>query len=105
MEWTQMLTPALGPVGLLGVVVILILTGRLIPKTGVDERLADKDKQITTWQKAYEGALAVQEVQRAHITELLDATRTTTHVIQALPRAASLNERSSRASGLAEEDA
>lgn len=104
MDWTQMLTPTLGATGLLAGVVILILTGRLLPKSSVDERVSDKDEQIASWKKAYESALAVQDVQRAHITELLDATRTTTNVIQALPRAARLNERSSHA-GLAEEEA
>lgn len=97
MDWTAILTPSLGAAGLLSAVVVLILTGKLLPKASVDERLADKDRQIETWHSAYTKALEVQDLQRSHITELLEATRTTTHVIQALPRAAGQNERNARA--------
>lgn len=97
MDWTTMLTPSLGATGLLAAFVIAILTGRLLPKSSVEERLADKDKQIDTWRTAYERALEVQDEQRTHISALLDANRTTTHVIQALPQAVGLNERSARA--------
>lgn len=103
MDWTQVLTPTLGSTGLLAAAVIMILTGRLLPKATVDARLADKDAQIDTWKTAYERAMTGQEVQRSQITELLEATRTTTHVIQALPRAARLDEGGGRAA-LVQED-
>src|SRR5574337_408542 len=96
MNWTTMLTPSLGAAGLLAAAVIMILTGRLLPKSTVDARLADKDAQIDTWRTAYERAMAGQELQREHITQLLDATKTTTHVIQALPQAVHLNEGGAR---------
>lgn len=104
MDWTTIITPSLGATGLLAVVVIMILTGRLLPRTPVDERLADKDRQIETWKAAYDRALEVQDVQREHISELLEATRTTTRVVQALPAAASRNERRDHAE-LAEDEA
>lgn len=87
MDWTAVLTPSLGATGLLAAVVIMVLTGRLLPRSGVEERLADKDRQIETWRTAYERALEVQDEQRVHIRALLDATQTTTQVIRALPRA------------------
>lgn len=92
-----MLTPSLGATGLLAVVVVMVLTGRLVPKSTLEDLRADKDKQIDTWRTAYERALQVQDEQRQHVTTLLDANRTTTHVIQALPQAVGLNERSARA--------
>lgn len=97
MDWTHYLTPTLGASGLLAAVVFMILTGRLLPRAAVEERMSDKDKQIDTWQSAYQRALEVQDVQRRQIQELLEANRTTTHVIQALPSAAGLNERNPRA--------
>ncbi len=97
MDWTSMLTPSLGATGLLAVVVVLILTGRLVPKTALEDLRTDKDKQIETWRGAYEKALEVQDAQREHIAALLDATRTTTRVIQALPRATGINERNAHA--------
>jgi hypothetical protein len=97
MDWMNYLTPSLGATGLLAAVVIMILTGRLLPRASVADRLAEKDKQIETWRAAYERAQEVQDTQREHITALLEATRTTTQVIRALPAAAGLNERNARA--------
>lgn len=96
MDWTAYLTPSLGATGLLAAVVIMILTGRLLPRASVSDRLAEKDKQIETWRAAYERSQEVQDKQREHISALLDATRTTTQVIRALPAAAGLNERNAR---------
>lgn len=96
MDWTAMLTPSLGATGLLAAVVILVLTGRLVPRSTLDDLRVDKDKQIDTWKAAYETSLAVQEVQREQLSALLDANRTATRVIQALPEAVSLNERGPR---------
>lgn len=94
MDWTAVLTPSLGATGLLAAVVIMILTGRLVPVRTLEDLRRDKDDQIKTWKTAYERAMAGQDLQREHITALLEANRTTTHVIQALP---TLNERSGRA--------
>lgn len=96
MDWTTVLTPSLGATGLLAVVVLLVLTGRLVPKSTLDELRTDKDKQIEVWRTAYETSLSTQDVQREHISALLEASRTTTHVIQSLPVAPHLNEGSAR---------
>lgn len=96
MEWTTMLTPSLGATGLLAVVVVLVLTGRLVPRSTLDDLRTDKDKQIELWRTAYETSMSAQDVQREHISALLEATRTTTHVIQSLP-VGSRNERGSHA--------
>lgn len=97
MDWTAVLTPSLGATGLLAGFVIAILTGRLLPKAGVDERLADKDHQIATWRSAYERALEVQDEHRAQVTALVEANQTTTHMIKSLSRVAGLNEGKGRA--------
>lgn len=102
MDWTAVLTPSLGATGLLAVVVILVLTGRLVPKSTVDELRTDKDKQIEIWKTAYETSMSAQEIQRGHITALLEANRTTTHVIQAIPQAVHLNNEGGGHAALAE---
>lgn len=96
MEYTAFLTPSIGAAGLLTLVILMILRGSLVTRKILDDMRADKDKQIDTWKAAYETALAVQEVQRQQITALLDATRATTQVIQAIPKAAGLNEGNGR---------
>lgn len=97
MDWTAVLTPSLGATGLLAAVVVLILTGRLVPRSVLEDLRKDKDDQILTWRTAYERAMDGQDVQREHVSRLLDASRTTTQVIQALPQAVHLEERNSRA--------
>lgn len=103
MDWTAALTPSLGATGLLAGVVILVLTGRLVPRSVLDDLRTDKDKQIEIWRTAYETSMNAQDVQREHISALLDAARTTTHVIQTLPVSTRQDERNGRALAEAEE--
>ncbi len=51
-ELAQYATPSLG--GLCALFVLLVLTGRLIPKPTVDRELARADKETATWKEAYE---------------------------------------------------
>lgn len=90
MDWTTYLTPSLGAAGLLAAVVLMVLTGRLLPKASVDERLADKDRQIETWRTAYERSLEIQAEQRTQLTAMVAANETATKVLQAIPRAVDL---------------
>lgn len=91
MGWETYLTPTLGVGGLLAACVIAIITGRLIPKSSVDERLADKDRQIETWRSNYDKAMEALDEQRRQITALAEASHTTARVINAIPRAARMN--------------
>lgn len=93
MDWTATLTPTLGAAGLLAAAVLMILTGKLLPKASVDERLADKDRQIDTWRAAYERSLEIQDEQRKQLTAMVTANETATKVLQAIPRAADLGIR------------
>lgn len=105
MDYTTFLTPAIGATGLLALVVLMILRGSLIPRRSFQDLVAEKDRQIETWRTAYETGQSVQEVQRQQISALLEANRTTTHVIESLPHAAGLNERSHRALAPSPEEA
>jgi hypothetical protein len=102
MDWSAILTPGLGATGLLAVVVLLILNGRLVPKSTLDEVRADKDMQIGIWKAAYETSMSAQDVQRGHIAALLEANRATTHVIQAIPQAVHLNNEGGGRAAMAE---
>lgn len=91
MDWTTYLPPSLGAGGLLAMFVAAVLMGRLQPKASIDERLADKDRQIETWRTAYERCLEIQREQQKQLSMLLEANRTTTRVIAAIPQAAGLS--------------
>jgi hypothetical protein len=107
-DYTALITPSLGATGLLALVVLMILTGRLIPRRNLDELRRDKDSQINTWRQAYEQGLKTQDVQRRQITALLESAKTTANVLQALPKAAAISdmERSDHATptAVAQED-
>jgi hypothetical protein len=90
-EWMDSLTPTIGATGLLAVVVLMILRGALIPRRVHEDRMADKDAQIKTWKDAALKEAETNEVQRGHISILLQGAQTTRHVLEALPKAAAMN--------------
>ena len=93
MDWTALFNPGTGATGALTLVVFLVLWGKLVPRSSIDDLRADKDKQIDTWRTAYERSEEAREIMRSQITELLQMARTTTHVIEALPSAVNSGRR------------
>jgi len=94
MDYTAFLTPTIGATGMLTLVVILILRGSLVPRRIIDDLRADKDQQIETWRSACTKLQETSDLKDQQISALLEASRTTTQVIAALPRAAANHERS-----------
>ncbi len=73
----------LGVSGLLVLVVLLILTGRLVPRS----TLVDMREERDTWRAAHSESEAARQAEREQVTELLELSRTAGHVLTALPRA------------------
>lgn len=98
MDWTTFLTPTLGAAGLVVLAVVLIFRGYLIPKTVVDQMRADKDQQINMWKAAFERSQDAITLKDQQIALLLESTKTTTHVVEAMSEAAGFDHgRSHRA--------
>jgi hypothetical protein len=93
MDYTAFLTPTIGATGILALVVIMVLRGALVPKRYLDELREDKNNQIATWQETCTKLRQTIDTKDQHISALLEASKTTTRVIEALPRATSANER------------
>jgi hypothetical protein len=66
-----------GATALLTLAVILVLTGRLTPRSQVEALRADKDAQIAMWR-------AVAETSQAQMGELLEHSRMTVQLLQAI---------------------
>lgn len=64
-----------GASGLLALVVLMILTGRLVPKSRADE-----------WRSAWEKERAAGDVMRQQISDLAAASHVTARVLDALPQ-------------------
>lgn len=96
MDWSPFVTPTLGVGGLLALAVLLILRGSLVPRSVVEQMRQDKDAQIQVWQSAYEKSQTAVETKDRQIDALLEAAKTTTHVVTALSEAAGMNSGRSR---------
>lgn len=71
-----------GAVVLLTLVVLLILTGRLIPRRTHEDVLADRDN----WRQAYLEAEKARAVEHEQTGELLEMARLGGRILTALPR-------------------
>ena len=71
-----------GAVALLGLVVVLILTGRLVPR----QVLLDMREERDTWRAAHDASEAARQAEREQVQEMLELSRTAGHVLTSLPR-------------------
>ncbi|MEU5660063.1 hypothetical protein ABZ802_31260 [Streptomyces sp. NPDC047737] len=70
-----------GAVALLTLVVLMVLTGRLVPRRTYDDLLKERD----TWREAHTVSESARTSERAQTQELLELSRTSAHALQALP--------------------
>lgn len=77
-----------GAVGLLVLVVLLVLTGRLIPRRTHEDVLADRDN----WRAAFLESEAARKVEHEQTEELLEMAKLGGHILTALPRPGQADE-------------
>lgn len=70
----------LTPSVLLGIVVLFILLGRLIPRSA----LVDKAEESERWRKAYEAEREARTLADAQTTELLEVAKATHGILDAI---------------------
>jgi hypothetical protein len=71
-----------GAVTLLVVVVLLILTGRLVPRRTHEDAIADRDN----WRQAFLESEAARKVEHEQMAELLEMAKLGEHILTALPQ-------------------
>jgi hypothetical protein len=67
---------------LLSLVVLLILTGRLIPRRTHEDAIADRDN----WRSAFLESEAARKVEHEQVEELLELAKLGGHILTALPQ-------------------
>lgn len=84
-----------GAAALIVLVVILILTGRLVPRSVVrdirkdrDERVAEAQEQTAIWREAYQLSKQAQDIMLLQTRQQLEVGRTVNQVLQSLPTTA-----------------
>ncbi|MET9222304.1 hypothetical protein ABZX65_26560 [Streptomyces sp. NPDC003300] len=85
-----------GAVGLLALVVLMVLTGRLVPRRTYDDLLRERD----TWRETAQAAEEVTRVQQRQVGELLELSRTAGHVLTSLPHPSQAQVQGVAASGI-----
>lgn len=89
-----------GAVGVLILVVLAIITGRLVPRRSVDDVRADRDARLAEarargdeWRAAAQTQDARNDLLSEQVAQLLDATRTTNALIEGLRKASEARRR------------
>jgi hypothetical protein len=77
-----------GPTALLALVVLLILTGRLVPRSTLQDMREERD----TWRAAHTESETARQAEREQVGELLEMARLGNQVLNALPRPAPRGE-------------
>jgi hypothetical protein len=73
---------AAGPTTLLTLVVLFILTGRLVPRSTLQDMREERD----TWRAAHAKSEAAREAERQLVDELLETARLGNQMLASLPR-------------------
>ncbi|MFJ3141747.1 hypothetical protein ACIPJM_04750 [Streptomyces halstedii] len=81
-----------GAVALLAVVVIMVLTGRLVPRRTYNDLLEERN----TWRSAHAVSEEARHLERNQVGELLELSRTADRVLTALPHPVHREEVESR---------
>ncbi|MFJ5217159.1 hypothetical protein ACIP98_20855 [Streptomyces sp. NPDC088354] len=83
---------SVGPAGILALVVVFVIVGRLVPRRTVDDIRADRDAQLAdarkerdTWRDVALASERARMEQQAQNAELLELSRTAVRVLTALP--------------------
>ena len=77
-----------GAAALLALVILLILTGRLIPRRTHEDVLADRDN----WRSAFLQSEAARRVEHDQTEELLEMAKLSGHILTALPHPGKADE-------------
>jgi hypothetical protein len=73
---------------IVGIVVILILTGQLITRRQLRDQLASKDKDLAEWRAAWHVERERNDVFAGQIDDTTKIARAAVHALEAIPRGA-----------------
>lgn len=83
---------------LIALVVVLVLTGRLVPRRQLEDLREDRDarvsaaeRQAAIWQQAYEAAVQSRRASDVHVGQLMETAIVTKDVLQSLPGIPQIN--------------
>jgi len=81
-----------GPTTLLAFVILAIITGRLVPKQTMDDRLAEADKRQVVLEKVIENQQRTIELKDASMRAGVESAKTVKQLVESLPQPAATEE-------------
>lgn len=72
----------IGPWGIVTLIAIAIVTGRLVPRVTVQRERELLEKRVEDWKAAYELTERARSVQSDQLNEILDIVRTTSRALR-----------------------
>ena len=83
---TQLNIGSWGPTTLLAFVILAIITGRLVPKQTMDDRLAEADKRQAVLEKVIENQQKTIDLKETSSQAGLESAKTVKQLVEALPQ-------------------
>lgn len=75
-----------GPTTLLAFVILAIITGRLVPKQTMDDRLTEADKRQAVLEKVIENQQKTIELQETSSRAGIESAKTVKQLVESLPQ-------------------
>lgn len=75
-----------GPTTLLAFVILAIVTGRLVPKQTMDDRLSEADKRQAVLEKVIENQQRTIELKDASMRAGVESAKTVKQLVESLPQ-------------------
>ncbi|QBI56763.1 hypothetical protein [Streptomonospora litoralis] len=73
-----------GLTGLVSIGVVMILTGRLVPRSTVQEMRHERDARLSDLRAAYDASEEARRIQGEQLGELLETSRTNAELLEGL---------------------
>lgn len=78
--------------GVIVIAVLLIYTGRLVPKSLVDALTTQAAKEAAQWKQAYDNSEEARRIERDLVRKALESTEATAKLVRAFNEVAASNE-------------
>jgi hypothetical protein len=82
-----------GPTTLLAFVILAIVTGRLVPKQTMDDRLTEADKRQAVLEKVIENQQRTIELKDASMRAGVESAKTVKQLVESLPQPAASEDK------------
>lgn len=99
MDWSKLPLATGSATALLGLVLLMVLLGKLVPRSALDDARKDaeqvraerdkaieaKEQEVNLWRSAFINEVGTTRELSSQVTQLMEVARTADHVLRSLP--------------------